>query len=115
MEEADGPPKLSIVSSAMLTKTTTEQHNVHPSGAMTERIGSEHSEFPSLYPGSTGSKTARRGVPRELSEREFRRKEFSTSSKVTRFIRFSRYSLMILLAQIWSDRLGSMHSPRNPR
>ncbi len=60
-----------------LTKTHSDQTD-GPKGAVTERLlGSHHSELPSI-----GGVSARRGVPRELSERESRRKTFSVSSKV---------------------------------
>jgi hypothetical protein len=71
--------KLPIVSSpSELTKTVSPHETVHPSGAMTERHGvSRHSDEV-----SPGSMTARRSAPRELFERESRRRAVSISSKV---------------------------------
>ncbi len=95
-----------------LTKTHSDQTD-GPKGSVTERLpGSRHSELPSI-----GGVSAWRGVPRELSEREFRRKTFSVSSKVMPSLIFFFLLLFVIVSflKVWSERLGSMHSPRNPR
>ena len=81
-----------------------------------QRRASDLFSLPSLCMPSKGSVTSRRSVPRELNEREYRRRHFTLSSKVVFTIYANSFHvLMCAHLQTWSDRLGTMHTPRNPR
>jgi hypothetical protein len=89
-------PRL-LLDNESLTKTHGDQTD-GPKGSVTERVvSSQHSGLPSI-----GIVSARRSVPRELSERELRRRTFSVSSKVTKIYSYVLYFTVLDSGLCWS-------------
>ena len=83
MDENSGKVPRLLLGSGPNGWSLTKTHPTDgPMGSVTERVlGSQHSGLPLI-----GSVSARRDVPRELSERESRRRTFSVSSKVANML-----------------------------